>query len=471
MAGLIGGLLNAAKSLSAQEVGVQVAGKNLANVNNPEYARQRVILGDRVMADGQLGPVGSGVEALGIKHIRDQFLDATVTREKAITSSLEAQRSALDRAEANLGEQIDRSADSAFVGDTGKSANGISSAMGEFFTAFDHLSASPTDNGAKQVLLNKAEGLVDKFNFADQRLQGVQNDLTSEVATAVDSVNSVLKQIGDLNGAIAQFEVSNPGSALELRDQRQARLEELAGYMDFEARTIPGGAGQIQVVARDTTGSDVMLVNKTAVLGGLSFDGIQISGGAPSTVLGLQGGSLKGHLTARDGVIQQLRDDLKVTANQVTAAVNTAYSPTGANFFQAAPATGLLGLDPTLSFSTLKTTVTANAGANEIALAVSDVARKKFATGSGDLIDGTISAFYNRTVSGLGQSLAGLDAKIGDQGIVQKMLTNQRDSVSGVSMDEEMADLMRFQRSYQASARVVRVMDELLDGLVNGLIR
>jgi flagellar hook-associated protein 1 FlgK len=74
-------------------------------------------------------------------------------------------------------------------------------------------------------------------------------------------------------------------------------------------------------------------------------------------------------------------------------------------------------------------------------------------------------------VSRLGQSLAGLDAKIGDQEIVQKMLTSQRDAVSGVSMDEEMADLMRFQRSYQASARVVRVMDELLDGLVNGLIR
>lgn len=471
MAGLIGGLLNAAKSLAAQEVGVQVAGKNLANVNNPEYARQRVILGDRVMVDGKLGPVGSGVEALGIKHIRDQFLDATVTREKAITSSLEAQRSALDRAEANLGEQIDRSGDSAFVGDTGRAANGIAGAIGEFFTAFDHLSASPSDNGAKQVLLNKAEGLVDKFNFADRRLQGVQNDLTSEVATAVDSVNSVLKQIADLNGAIAQFEVGNPGSALELRDQRQARLEELATYMDFEARVIPGGAGQIQVVTRDTTGTDVMLVNKTAVMGGLSFDGVQISGGAPATVLGLQGGSLNGHLTARDGMLQQLRDDLKVAADQITTAVNAAYSPTGGSFFQASPATGLLALDPGLSFSTLRTTATADAGANEIALAISGIARKSFSTGSGDLIEGTIGAFYNRMVSGLGQSLAGLDAKIGDQEIVQKMLTSQRDAVSGVSMDEEMADLMRFQRSYQASARVVRVMDELLDGLVNGLIR
>jgi len=471
MAGLIGGLINAAKSLSAQEVGVQVAGRNLANVNNPEYSRQRVILGDRVMADGKLGPVGSGVEALGIKQIRDQFLDATVTRETSVTASLQAQQNALDRAQANLGEQIDRSKDSAFIGDIAQSSNGIGAALSGFFNGFDHLAASPADSGAKQVLLNKAENLVDKFNSADARLKGVQTDLTAQVDGGVGSVNSLLKQIADLNGAIAQFEVGSPGSALELRDQRQARLEQLSSYMDFEARVIPGGAGQIQVVARDTGGIDVMLVSKTAVLGGLSFDGVQISGGAPAVVLGLQGGSLKGHLLARDGTIQQLRDDLETTANQIAAAVNAAYAPTGANFFRVPPTTGLLALDPSLSFSTVRATATANAGANEVALAVSDVARVKFTTVGGDIIDGTIGAFYNKTVSGLGQSLSGLEAKLGDQEIVQKMLTNQRDSVSGVSMDEEMADLMKFQRSYQASARVVRVMDELLDGLVNGLLR
>ncbi|MCE9612541.1 MAG: flagellar hook-associated protein FlgK [Chthoniobacter sp.] len=471
MSGLIGGLINAAKSLTAQEAGVQVAGRNLANVNNPEYSRQRVVLGNRVMADSKLGPVGSGVEALGIKQIRDQFLDATVTRETSVTASLQAQQTALDRAQANLGEQIDRSKDSAFIGDIAQSSNGIGTALSGFFNGFDHLAASPMDNGAKQVLLNQAENLVDKFNSADTRLQGVQTDLTAQVDGGVGNVNSLLKQIADLNGAIAQFEVGAPGSALELRDQRQARLEELSGYMDFEARVIPNGAGQIQVVARDTSGSDVMLVSKTAVLGGISFDGVQISGGAPSVALGLQGGAMKGQLLARDVTIQKLRDDLKTAANQIATAVNAAYAPTGGNFFQIPPAAGLLALDPSLSFSTIQATATGDAGANEIALAVSDVARAKFSTVGGDLIDGTIGAFYNKTVSGLGQSLSGLEAKLGDQEIVQKMLTNQRDSVSGVSMDEEMGDLMKFQRSYQASARVVRVMDELLDGLVNGLIR
>jgi len=471
MSGLIGGLINAAKSLTAQQAGVQVAGRNLANVNNPDYARQRVILGDRVVADSRLGSLGAGVEVLGIKQIRDQFLDIAVTRETSQTASLQAQQSALERAQANLGEQVDRAADSAFIGDATHSTNGISAALNGFFNAFDNLAANPTDAGAKQVLLQKADILANKFNVTDQRLSSLQSDLTAEVDAGVSSVNSLLKQVADLNGAIAQFEIGAPGAAVDLRDQRQARLEELAGYMDFNARSIPGSNGQIQIVAKDAGGADVVLVDKTAVLGGVSFDGTQLSGGAPSTVLGLQGGSLKGQLVARDGAVQQLRDDLKRTADQVAAAVNAAYSPTGANFFQTPPGAGLLALDPTLNFNTLKTSATGDAGANEIALAVADVARMSFSTGSGDAIDGTIGGFFNKTVSGLGQTLAGVDAKLGDQQIVAQMLTNQRDSVSAVSMDEEMADLMKFQRSYQASARVVRVMDELLDGLVNGLIR
>ncbi len=471
MAGLIGGLISAAKSLTAQQAGVQVAGRNLANVNNPEYARQRVILGDRVVVAGRLGPVGTGVEVLGIKQIRDQFLDIAVTRETSQSASLKAQQGAMERAQANLGEQIDRSADSAFIGDATQSTNGISAALNGFFNAFDNLAANPTDAGAKQVLLQKADILASKFNGTDDRLKALQGDLTAEVGTGVSTVNSLLKQVADLNSAIGQFELGAPGAAVDLRDQRQARLEELGGYMDFSTRSIPGSNGQIQIVAKDTAGTDVVLLDRTTVIGGVTFDGTQISSGVPPTVLGLQGGSLKGQLVARDGAVQQLRDDLKRTADQVAAAVNAAYSPTGANFFQTPPATGLLALDPTLNFSTLKTSATGDAGANEIALAVADVARASFSTGSGDLINGTIGGFFTKTVSGLGQTLSGLDAKLGDQQIVQRMLTNQRDSVSAVSMDEEMADLMKFQRSYQASARVVRVMDELLDGLVNGLIR
>ena len=471
MSGLIGNLLSASRALGAQEAGVETAGRNLANVNTPGYARQRVLLGDRVTIDGRLGPVGNGVEALGLQQVRDKFLDIAVTQEKSQTALLEAQQSALQRAEADLGEQVDRSADSASVTATGHSSKGISSALNDFFNAFDELAANPTDAGAKQVLLQKADILANKFNVTDQRLTGLQSDLTAQVNSGVTSVNTLLTQIADLNGEIQSFEINKPESALELRDQRQAKLEELSKFMDFSAPTIAGSHGQIQIVAKDATGADVVLVDKTTVRGGVSFDGTNISGGAPSTVLGLQGGAMKGDLVARDGAIQTLRDDLKRTADQVTAAVNGVYGATGANFFQAAPATGLMALDPALTAATLKTTVTTDAGANDLALAIADLSRKTFATGSGDAIDGTLSAFFGQTVSGFGQALAGIDSKLEDQKLVEQQTTKQREAVSGVSIDEEMTDLIKFQRAYQASSRVIRVLDDMLDTLVNGTIR
>ena len=333
MSGLIGNLLSAAKSLTAQQAGVEVAGRNLANINNPAYARQRVQLGDRIITDTALGPIGSGVEVLGIKHIRDQFLDIAVAREGAQTGLLQAQQSGLQRAEAALGEHVDRSGDSGSISAATSATTGIGAGLNDFFNAFDELAASPMDAGAKQVLLQKADTLANKFNVTDQRLSSLQDDLSEEVRIGADKVNSLLTQVADLNGEIHKFELQRPESALDLRDQRQARLEELSKYIDFSTRQIPGGHGQIQILAKDAGGADVLLLDKTSVTG-VSFDGTQISGGAPSTPLALQGGALKGQLLVRDGAIQQLRDDIKRTADQLASGVNAAYGATGANFFQ-----------------------------------------------------------------------------------------------------------------------------------------
>ena len=467
MSGLIGNLLNATKSLAAQQAGVEVAARNLANINNPAYSRQRVELGDRVTVDSKLGPVGNGVEVLSIQQIRDQFLDVAVTREASQTGLLQAQQSGLQRAQTALGEQVDTSSSSGSITADTSSTNGIGASLNSFFNSFDELAASPLDAGAKQVLLQRADTLANKFNVTDQRLSTLQSDLTQEVRVGTDKVNSLLSQVAELNGQIQKFEIRTPNSALELRDQRQAKLEELSKYIDFSAPVIPGGFGQIQIIAKDTSGGDVVLVDKVSVMGGVSFDGTQISGGAPSKPLGLQGGVLKGQLSVRDGAIQQLRDDLKRTADQVASSVNAAYGVTGSNFFQVPPATGLLALDPTLSFSTLKTSVTGDAGANDVALAVADIGRTTFSTGAGAAIDGTIGAFFTKTVSGLGESLHSTNSKLADQTLIEQMTTKSRDSVSAVSMDEEMGDLMKFQRSYQASARVITVMDEMLNDLIN----
>jgi flagellar hook-associated protein 1 FlgK len=175
----------------------------------------------------------------------------------------------------------------------------------------------------------------------------------------------------------------------------------------------------------------------------------------------------------RDGAIAQLRGNLKALADQLTSSVNQAYNPggTGSNFFDAAPASGLIAIDPTLHYSTLETASNGDAGGSDIAQALAALGTKQFSTAGGDSITGTIGGFYNKVASGFGQTVASAEAKLADQQTVQSLISSQRDSVSGVSMDEELTDLMKYQRGYQASARVLTVIDNLLDTVVNGLIK
>jgi flagellar hook-associated protein 1 FlgK len=107
----------------------------------------------------------------------------------------------------------------------------------------------------------------------------VQSDLNAEIGTDVEDVNQLLTTIADLNAQIGRFEVASPGSAVDLRDQRQARLEELAAKLPIEAVNSTGG--MIQVVAKDGLGADVVLVDDATVQGTVAFTGTQITAGMP----------------------------------------------------------------------------------------------------------------------------------------------------------------------------------------------
>jgi flagellar hook-associated protein 1 FlgK len=95
------------------------------------------------------------------------------------------------------------------------------------------------------------------------------------------------------------------------------------------------------------------------------------------------------------------------------------------------------------------------------------VAHRAFSTAGGDVLDGTLGGFYSGAVSNLGQALATANSHVENQTGVEKLVRAQRDAVSGVSLDEEMADLVKYQRAFQASSRVFSVIDELLDNVVN----
>lgn len=464
MSGLFTTLNSTTMALNAHSRAIETSGRNLANVNNPDYARQRVVYGDRGTVQTAEGVQSFGLEVLAVNQLRDTLLDRQLLREIGLSGSLDAQEQALQRAQAGLGQAISAS---------GVASGGLAGSLDNFFNAFQALAARPTDMGTRESLLQQARILTDSLRETDTRLAQVQTDLGVEVSADVAAVNRLITTIADLNNQIGRFEVNNPGVAVDLRDQRQARLAELAELLPINVTELPNG--QVSLSVKDAGNADILLLDGETINGSVTYTGTGLTGGSPATAIVLSAGSIHGALAARDGAVQALRDSLDTFAEQLVTSVNAAYNPSstaGADFFDPAGLTaGTIAVRAGLTGVGLTTGSSGAAGDNSIAIAVAELATRTFSTGSGDLIDGTLGQYYSRSVSDLAQALSTATARAEDQDKIQQLVRNQRDAVSGVSLDEEMADLVKFQRAFQASSRVFSIVDELLETIVNQLGR
>jgi flagellar hook-associated protein 1 FlgK len=325
--------------------------------------------------------------------------------------------------------------------------------------------------GNRQTLVQYAGALTDTLNQTDANLAQVQSDLTTQATSDAGNANTLLSQIANLNTEIGRLEVNAPGSAVDLRDERQAKVESLGKLMSIQTQADTNGSGEISVSALDGSGNSVPLVTDSTVLGSVAISGTTVTAGSPATVLALTGGSINGALTARDGAIKDLRDNLNSLASQLITSVNSAYNPTatvGKDFFTGTNA-GDIAVNSSINASTLVSSSTGVAGDSDIAQAVADLANTTFSTSAGDAINGTFSQSYSNSATALGQTLSTINDKVSNQTTISTLVSTQRNSVSGVSMDEEMANLIKYQQAYQASARVVQTIDSLLSTVISSL--
>ncbi len=474
MSGLIGSLQNSSSALRVHSKGLEVAGKNLANINNRGYSKERVEIGDRGSINTGVATESMGVEAMGLRQNRDVLLDKSVMREITSTSSLEVAKKVLESAETALGQFLDRTKDSTSIQNaTGANGGGISDALTDFFNAWESFSVKPNDLGEKQLLLAKAQILAEKINSTDKRLEQVQTDADSQLKTDVGVVNGLLAEIAKTNEYIAKAELVKPFSAVDLRDQRQAKLEELSQYINVQFEPIvPDGLGQIKV-----TSNGLDLVNGKNVLGAyeydaanhaLKFNAIDDTKDQTFTNDTLPEGKLGGQIIAANSDVQAARTGISLLADNLKTSINTVYqqvdTTTNPQFFLAPAAGSRLTLNSAITADTLKGS--AKAGANDIALQIASLGTDAI-TGLGTNV--TFVGHFNKTVTILAQELNTTNIRLEDQKLSEEMAVSNRDQYSGVSQDEEMTDLMKFQRSFQASARHVNVIDTLLEQVVNRL--
>jgi flagellar hook-associated protein 1 FlgK len=460
---LFNSLTSGTSALNAQSYALQIAGKNIANVNNTNYARETVSLGTSPATRTSLGNVSSSLEAQSATQVRNAFLDQQVTQENSLTSALAAEQSALQQAEASLGDTVSTGTSATTSASSGSS---LSSQLTGLFNAFQGLAASPSDPAAAQSVVVSATSFCDQLNQTDASLAQIQTGLDTQIQSSAGNINTLLSTIASLNTQIASSEAGQPGSAVDLRDQRQTALNSLAADMSFNSTTDPS-TGQMELTASDTGGNTVALLDGGTVSNTVAFNGSSLSAGGAA--LALTSGSVQGNINARDGGIQTLRNSLNALAYQVVTSVNAAYNPTGTtgNFFAAGGTTAAtIALDPALTSRTLKAGSSGNAGDNTTALAVASIANQTFSTSKGDAVDGTVTQFYANTVSAFGQTISNLNTKLENQTAVQTLVTSQQQSVSGVNLDEETTNLMMFQKAYQASSHFITIVDSLLSTLV-----
>lgn len=500
MPGIFTALSSTAYSLQSQSFVVQQTGKNIANINNEGYSRQRVQMGTTGAVQTAAGPTSGPLVATGIEHIRDVFLDRQILGEISYLSGLEASDFRLKQALGNLGDNIDRAGDAQFVDDIVQSGGGLRGAIDYFFNTWESLAARPNDATTRQVMIQASDNLVEMFHRVDDRFDLLESELTRQIDEEVDILNDLFLELEEMNLEIARLETGDPGSALDMRDLRQQKLEEISEYMLIEAEEVKGANGQIELTVARPDGTREVLMGPGVTAKQIYFDSdnssFHIDGS--NQEIDLRAGLIPAVLAAKDETVQPLRENIDLVAHNLAVEVNQlyyqAFVPAGADpavpemsFFQVPTPPGGPGTvtaatislysepsDPSVtSFLALtaENLRTSNqpgiSGANDLALDIAELAEiDQAALGSV-----SFSEFSSNLVTELGQDIRNVGNRMQVQEDVKELLETRRREISGVSMDEEVSNMLQYQKAYQATSRFFNVLNEMLDTLINGLGR
>ncbi|HZL14452.1 MAG TPA: flagellar hook-associated protein FlgK [Verrucomicrobiae bacterium] len=463
MLGLFGTLNLASRALQTQMTGVEVAGQNLANVNTTGYTRQSVEIQTSPDISTTIGPEGTGANAVAIQQIVNAVLNSQIQSQQSTSGYWSAQQSALQSAQTSLDEFLNG------TGSATSSANsttdtGLSGQLSGLFSAFQAVATSPTSISARQALIGQAQTLASTFNQINSQLDSARASLNTSLNNDVDSANQLLSGIATLNQQIstADFSGATPN---DLLDEREQDLENLSNLTNITTSTGTNGAVDVSIGGQTlVSGNQVLDTLKTYDAGGGQLLVQMATGGANLT---LTGGSIQGTIDARDGELATMQSSVNTLASTLITQVNTIHGggynltgTNGANFFNGSDAATItvnsaLADNPALIQASGRASAT---GDNSVALQLADLAS---AAQSG-LSNQTFGDSYDETVAALGNSLQSANNQVSNQTAVSNMLSTQRSSVSGVNVDEEMTNLMSFQRAYEASAELVNTVNTMM---------
>jgi flagellar hook-associated protein 1 FlgK len=349
---------------------------------------------------------------------------------------------------------------------------GITSLMSKYWSAWHALSLQPDSAAAREAVRSAGQTLAAGFNDMNRQLTQAQTEADTRIGLGVQRVNEIAGQLNNLNQQIAMV-VAVGQEPNDLRDQRDLLLDELASYTDMGvSKTGPNGKVTV------TIGNQILLDPSTDTVNPLAISaaGAATIGGNATTITS---GKLRGLVDLRDTVIGGANGyiaQLDTMAAALANSVNTRHAAgfgldgsTGNAFFTGTTA-GTIAVDPAILGSTDKIAASATAaGLPGGADAAIGLAQLQYVVQTIGTTTTTLDGFYGQFVGKIGVDADQASRLQQVQSGVLDAAQSRRDGVSGVNMDEEMTDMVRFQKSYNAAARMITTLDQMLETIITGM--
>ncbi|MGD2187871.1 MAG: flagellar hook-associated protein FlgK, partial [Desulfobacterales bacterium] len=425
----------AGQALMTQQQAISVTSHNIANVNTPGYSRQQLNMTTKTPLESSVGPMGNGVTAVSIERLYDRFLSAQISNESQGLGRWDAQKDAVEMLEIIFNET---------------NRSGLSPAMSKFWDAWQALTNNPSGTTERQILISASQVLANTFNRLDWDLSQSQLNLDLAIQGTVEDINRLSEQLVDLNQKILSSEAGSL-SANDYRDQRELILKELSKLIDINTFEDANGAVSVLVAnSRPLVNANQFWQLSTEINASGLHDVVWVdhSGSTSNITSDVSGGKLKGSLVVRDAIITDYMARLDTLAGTLRTDVNLLHQGgfdlngiAGEAFFIGTGTAGDLEVNPNI-VSNLNLIAAASdpltfPGDNRNAIEIANLQHQLTMGGN----TATYNDYYSSIVSDVGNEVLKANSYYNHQSDMMAQLANQRESVSGVSLDEEMINL------------------------------
>jgi flagellar hook-associated protein 1 FlgK len=458
------GLEIAYSALRAQRQVMETAGHNIANVSTPGFTRQRVDL-----AAGRPFPIpstnsttgcfqlGSGVEAVRVTRIADLFVDSQLRTQSGKLAEKQDWQRSISQVEAVFQEPGEQ---------------GLGAVMAQFWNSWEQLTLNPESLVSRRSLVYQAQDLAETFNRMAGQLDAIQGNLDAEVVESASVINRLAQSIAELNQQISRA-VSQDFTPNDLYDSRDRLVSELQEMVDLRLQNESDGQVSVYIGNRVLVQGSIANGVEAVVEPATGFNALRWA--ADGADVQVSSGKLAALHEMRDGYIPALEADMDDLASTMITSVNAFHAagfdlngdPVAGtafeNFFDGTSmATIAVSSSLVSDPAGIAAALSPNPGDAENARRIAGLATAKTMGGTY-----TFEDYYRSVVARTGIDVRAADNDVENAAILTEQITAWRESISGVSLDEEMVRLQEAQRAFEAAARVMNAMDDALEIIIN----